>query len=95
MENRVVAYIQFNRQFGWTDENASKWLLDRHFRPRYYKRRHPDYSSRFINYFQTSLKRVKRNLTSIKLSNGVTIYFGIRKQRNCVKSTENLNNQDI
>ncbi len=95
MEKRVVAYIQFNRNFGWNDETASKWLVERHFRPRFYKRRHPDYSSWFINYFQTSLKRVKRNLTSVKLSNGVSIYFGIRKPRNCVKNTENYNIADV
>ena len=89
MDNRVVAYIQFNRFFGWNDETASNWLVARHFRPRYYKRRHPDYSGRFINYFQTSLKRVKRNLNCVELKNGVTIYFGVRKPRNCVKNDEN------
>lgn len=88
MDNRIVAYIQFNSVFGWNDETASKWLVARFFRPRYYNRRQPDYSGRFINYFQTSLKRVKRNLNSIELENGVTIFFGIRKSRNCVKSDE-------
>jgi hypothetical protein len=91
MEKRIVAYIQFNRNLGWNDESASKWLLERHFRTRYYNRRHPDYSGYFINYFQTSLKRVKRNLTSVKLNNGVTLYFGVRKPRNCVKNTDILN----
>jgi hypothetical protein len=81
MENKVVAYIQFNTLFGWNDDNASKWLLERYFRNRYYSRRHPDYSGRFINYFQTSLKRVK-TLKRLELENGVSIYFGIKKPRN-------------
>lgn len=95
MDNRVVAYIQFNSLFGWNDDSASKWLIERHFRPRYYKRRQPDYSGRFINYFQTSLKRVKRNLNCVKLENGVTFYFGVRKPRNCVKIDENKSVESV
>lgn len=90
MDNRVVAYIQFNTHYGWNDDTASKWLTERYFRPRYYTRRHPDYSGRYINYFQTSLKRVK-TLRRFELDNGVSIYFGIRRTRNCVKTDENKN----
>ena len=88
MENKVVAYIQFDINFGWNDITASDWLIARYFRPRFYKRRQPDYSGRYINYFQTSLKRVKRNLKCVELTKGVSIYFGVRKPRNCVKNTE-------
>lgn len=95
MDEQVVAYIQFNTQNGWTDETASNWLVERHFRTRYYKRNHPDYSGRYINYFQTPLKRLRRNLESVDLSNGITIFFGFRRPRNCVKTTEKINNTTI
>lgn len=87
MDGRIVVHIEFNINYGWNDETASEWLVKRCFRPRYYSKRHPDYSGRFINYFQTPRVRVK-SLKKLQLPNGIAIYFGVKKER-CVKSDEN------
>jgi hypothetical protein len=95
MEKRIIANVQFNTQYGWTDETACKWLSEKHLKTRYYNRRHPDYSGRFINYFQTALKRLRRNFTSLNLENGIVLYFGITKPRNFVRNQAKKNTTDI